>query len=181
MPGPTAGESLGTHLVIMGPAGCGKSSVAARLARAQGVPLAEGDDFHSDDARQKMAAGVPLTDDDRRPWLQRLATWMTSHAATGSVVSCSALRHNYRNLLRTAEGTITFIHLDLTRDQLQARLEARTDHFMPAALLDSQLQTLEPLRAGEGITIDGNQPIETIVDAIQLVMRSNPGQSQEAP
>ncbi|WOQ18721.1 hypothetical protein [Raineyella sp. W15-4] len=94
-----------------------------------------------------MADGIPLADEDRWPWPERLAGWMTAHADTGSVVSCSALRHSYR-------------------EELCHRLRSRTDHFMPASLLDSQLSTLEPLAPGEGITVDGTLPVEQIVEAI---------------
>lgn len=153
------------HVVVMGVSGSGKSTAGALLADALGVPFAEGDSLHSEPARRTMAGGIPLTDEDRWPWLERLAGWMTAHADTGSVVSCSA-RHSYRELLCTAEGTVVFAHLDLPREELCHRLRSRTDHFMPASLLDSQLSTLEPLAPGEGITVDGTLPVEQIVEAI---------------
>lgn len=162
------GEVMGgRHVVVMGVSGCGKSTVAGALAGRLGVPFAEGDEFHSDQARASMAAGVPLTDEDRWPWLGRLADWMSQQAGSGSVVSCSALRHAYRDALRAAEGSVAFVHLELGREELRRRMALRADHYMPVSLLDSQLATLEPLAEGEGVVIDGDRPVARIVEEIR--------------
>lgn len=159
-------EPAGHHLVVMGVAGCGKSTVGEALAATLGVPFAEGDAFHSDEARASMAAGVPLTDADRWPWLDRLVAWMDGHDDTGSVVSCSALRRAYRDRLRTASGVIEFYELDVDPDELRERMAHRVGHYMPVALLESQLATLEPLDAGEGVRLDGTLPVADLVTAV---------------
>jgi gluconokinase len=155
-----------THLIVMGVAGCGKSTVGTALAARLGVPFAEGDDFHSEEARAKMAAGIPLTDADRWPWLDRLVAWMDRRRSTGSVVSCSALRRAYRDRLRAASNPVTFYELDADPDVLRGRMAQRVGHYMPVALLESQLATLEPLAADEGVRLDGTRPLESLVDAI---------------
>ena len=151
-------------IVVMGVSGCGKSIIGARLARRLGLPFAEGDDFHPTANVQKMAAGVPLTDDDRWPWLAIVGAWLGDHR-TGGVVACSALREVYRDVLREAAPAAYFVHLAASREELLRRLSGRHGHFMPATLLDSQLATLEPLRPGEaGITLDAVQPPDRLVE-----------------
>lgn len=154
------------HLVVMGVSGSGKSTVGAAVAAQLGLPFAEGDDFHPPANRQKMADGIALTDEDRWPWLRDLAGWMTGHAATGSVVSCSALRHTYRDVLRTATGLVVFAYLDLPEQVLHDRVAGRAGHYMPVSLLRSQLDTLEPLGPGEGFTVDGTAPVDAVVRAV---------------
>ncbi|MBN9106071.1 MAG: gluconokinase [Propionibacteriaceae bacterium] len=166
------GELAGHHLVVMGVAGSGKSTVGEALAATLGVPFAEGDDFHSDEARAKMAAGVPLTDADRWPWLDRLVAWMDGHADTGCVVSCSALRHAYRDRLRAASGVVECYELDVDPDDLRQRMAQRVGHYMPVELLESQLATLEPLDAGEGVRLDGTLPVADLVTAILEARRT---------
>jgi len=113
-----------------------------------GWSLAEADDRHPPGNVAKMTAGIPLTDEDRWPWLATIRDWMSG--ATGdAVVTCSALRRSYRDLLATADARVRFLHLHGTPDELAARLAARTDHFMAASMLDSQLATLEPLQDDE--------------------------------
>ena len=131
-------------LVLMGVTGSGKSTVGGALAARLGWDLGEGDDLHPAANVAKMAAGHPLTDDDRRPWLQRVRGWIDEHVAAGrpGVITCSALKRSYRDVLR--EPHVVFVHLHGTRDELAARLATRRGHFMPAALLDSQLADLEP-------------------------------------
>ncbi len=165
-------EPAGHHLVVMGVAGCGKSTVGEALAATLGVPFAEGDAFHSDEARASMAAAVPLIDADRWPWLDRLVVWMDAHEATGSVVSCSALRRGYRDRLHTASGSVLFYELDVEADVLRARLAQRVDHYMPVALLESQLATLEPLDADEGVRLDGALPVADLVAAVLEARRA---------
>jgi gluconokinase len=138
----------------MGVSGSGKSTVASVLARRLGVPFVDADGLHPDRNVAKMAAGTPLTDGDRRPWLDRVGEELAA-APDGVVVACSALRLAYRSLLRGhAPGTV-FVHLHGTREQLATRLATRLDHFMPPSLLDTQLATLEPLRPDEaGVVLD---------------------------
>ena len=130
-------------LVIMGVSGSGKSTVAGILAAQLGWDLAEGDDLHPAGNVAKMRVGEPLTDDDRWPWLGLVAAWITDHASAGTpgVITCSALKRSYRDRLR-GENVI-FVHLTGSRDQIARRLGGRSDHFMPPALLDSQMATLE--------------------------------------
>ncbi|WNM23593.1 gluconokinase [Demequina capsici] len=142
---------MAEHLVVMGVSGSGKTTVARILAHRLGWVMAEGDEFHPDSNIEKMSAGVPLTDDDRRPWLREIADWIGATDAQGSpsVVACSALRREYRDILREAPGHIRFVHLAGTAELLESRIQARADHFMPATLLDSQLESLEPLEDDE--------------------------------
>jgi gluconokinase len=148
---------LSATLVVMGPSGVGKTSVAKELAAATGWPFAEGDDFHTQANRDKMAAGHPLDDDDRWPWLRRLAGWIGEREAAGegAVVTCSALKRSYRDLLREGHPSVRFVHPVAPDAVIAQRIGARTGHYMPAALLASQLRALEPLQDGEpGIEVD---------------------------
>jgi gluconokinase len=152
-------------VVVMGVSGSGKTTVGVALARRLGMPFSDADDFHSPENKAKMAAGIPLTDDDRAPWLESVAAWLADHADTGGVVSCSALRRAYRDVLRGDRPRTVFLHLHGDREVLAARLAARPGHFMPATLLDSQLATLEPLQADEtGQVLDVALPVDTLVD-----------------
>lgn len=131
-------------LVIMGVSGCGKSTVAGLLAGRLGWDLAEGDDMHPAASIAKMAAGQPLTDDDRWPWLARVADWIREHtsARRPGVVTCSALKRRYRDVLR--DDPVIFVYLAGSRELIARRLATRHGHFMPSALLDSQFAALEP-------------------------------------
>ena len=133
-----------TVLVLMGVSGCGKSTIAGVLAGRLGWDLCEGDDLHPPENVAKMAAGHALTDDDRWPWLARVAEWIRGHAEAGrpGIVTCSALKRSYRDVLRGDD--VVFVYLRGTREQIAARLAARHGHYMPATLLDSQFATLEP-------------------------------------
>jgi gluconokinase len=130
----------------MGVAGAGKSAVGAALADALGVAFVEGDAYHPARNVQRMAAGIPLTDADRRPWLHALAARLreAGETGTGLVMACSALKRSYREVLRAAAARVTFIHLHGARELLAARLAQRQEHFMPPSLLESQLAALEP-------------------------------------
>ncbi|WP_170304491.1 gluconokinase [Microlunatus speluncae] len=161
-----------TSLVVMGVAGSGKTTVAAILAERLGWPLAEADEFHSAENVAKMSAGTPLTDEDRGPWLAAIRDWISA-AAGSSVVTCSALRRTYRDVLRQADARVRFVHLDGGRDEIAERMSARTDHFMPLGLLDSQLATLEPLEPDEDavvVPIEGTpaEIAETALTALDL-------------
>ena len=145
-----------TTLVVAGVSGSGKSTVAAELVRRTGWAHLEGDDLHSAANRRRMAAGVPLDDAARLPWLRAIAAWIGAAESAGhnAVVTCSALHRSYRDLLREGHPSVRFVLLDVPRDELQHRLGLRRDHFMPASLLGSQLATLEPLGPDEpGIRI----------------------------
>jgi gluconokinase len=168
-PQPPATPSSQQRWVIMGVCGCGKSTVGTGLAQALGVSYIEGDKFHPAENVEKMSAGVPLTDDDRAGWLNALADQIrnASDHGVGLVVSCSALKRRYRDLLRQADPALRFAHLHGPRDLIAARLAARTDHYMPPALLDSQLRDLEPLQADEaGLLLDIGQPPADLVARI---------------
>lgn len=146
-----------TRWVIMGVSGCGKSTIGAALAASFAVPFLEGDAFHPADNVSKMASGIPLDDDDRAGWLQALATEIdqAQRDDRGLVLSCSALKRRYRDLLREADPQLRFVHLAGPRELIADRMHQRPDHYMPPSLLDSQLRILEPLQPDEGgLTLD---------------------------
>lgn len=150
------------RIVVMGVSGCGKSTVGSMLAELLDVPFIDADDLHPLANVTKMAAGTPLTDDDRRPWLARVGDRLAA-APDGVVVACSALRRPYRSALRAHAPDAVFVHLDGTRDQLATRMAARRDHFMPPSLLDTQLATLDPLGDDEsGAVMDIRFPPDRI-------------------
>jgi len=153
------------HLVVMGVAGVGKSTIAQRLADDLDLEMAEGDDFHPQANIAKMASGRPLTDEDRWPWLDAIGEWLAAHGGPGGVISCSALRRAYRDVLVDAAPRTQFLHLIGDHDLIKSRMEHR-DHFMPASLLESQEQTLEPLQEDEnGWAFDIAPSPPEIVDA----------------
>ena len=143
-------------VVIMGVSGCGKSTLGGALARALGWRFVEGDTLHPAANVAKMRAGIPLDDGDRQPFLEGVARAIVAAEGRGVVVSCSALKRAYRDLIRARAGAVTFVLPKAGREVLAARLRQRSDHFMPAALLDSQLASLEPPAADEDvIVVDG--------------------------
>lgn len=145
-------------LVVMGVSGCGKSTVGELVAARTGSEFADADDFHPPANREKMARGLPLDDDDRQPWLEALRDHIrsTNEANRTLVLACSALKRSYRDTLREAGPQVAFVSLDGTRDQLLARLNGRSDHFFPPALLDSQLATLERPRSALVLNISSS-------------------------
>jgi gluconokinase len=160
-------------LIVMGVSGSGKSTLAAVLARQLGWDFQEGDDLHPAENVEKMAAGIPLDDEDRWPWLDAIASWVTEHAGADvpGIITCSALKRSYRDRLR--EQNAVFVHVRGVKELIGRRMSARVNHFMPAGLLDSQLATLEPLGADEqAIEIDaGRLPAEqaaVVMDALGL-------------
>lgn len=145
-----------TVLVVMGVSGAGKSTIARLLADRLGWEADEADAFHPQANIDKMAAGVPLTDSDRIPWLRLIRDRISARTAAGhsAVVSCSALKRSYRDLLGEADGRVRFVHLDGSARLIADRLHLRTGHFMPRSLLESQFRDLEPLAPDEdGVTV----------------------------
>jgi gluconokinase len=142
-------------LVLMGVSGCGKSTVAGLLAGRLGWDFEEGDDLHPAANVDKMASGEPLDDEDRWPWLAKVAGWITVHTDAGrpGIITCSALKKGYRDVLRGEH--VVFVYLAGTREQIARRLAARHGHYMPESLLDSQFEALEPPTPEEiSITVD---------------------------
>jgi len=155
-------------VVVMGVSGCGKSTVGRALAGRLSLRFIEGDEWHPPRNVALMAAGTPLTDDDRRDWLQALAGQLASAAAQGQglVLSCSALKRSYREQLRSSAPGLRFVHLHGSPDLLAARMATRPGHYMPPSLLPSQLDTLEPPAADEQpISLDIALPPEALVAA----------------
>ncbi|WP_017934808.1 gluconokinase [Nocardioides sp. Iso805N] len=154
---------MGELLVVMGVSGSGKSTVGAALAQRLRVPFADADDFHPQANIDKMSAGIPLDDHDRRPWLDAIGDWLAAHPG-GGVMSCSALKRSYRDRLRHHAHGVEFVHLAGTPEVLARRMAGRPGHFMPASLLSSQLGTLEPLQPDErGVTLDVDQGVDDLV------------------
>jgi gluconokinase len=147
-------------IIVMGVAGCGKTTAGRLLAGRLAIPYAEADSFHPGGNITKMSQGLPLTDQDREPWLEAIADRIRHDSRL--VVSCSALKRAYRNILRQADPPTWFLHLVIDRDIAIARVAARADHFMPASLVDSQFADLEPLRGEAGLTVDAARPPEEL-------------------
>jgi gluconokinase len=166
---------MGPPVVVMGVSGSGKSTVGAALAQRLRVPFGDADDFHPEANIAKMSAGHALNDDDRRPWLETIGRWLAEHAE-GGVMSCSALKRSYRDQLREHCPSVEFLHLAGTPEVIGRRQASRPGHFMPASLLASQFETLEPLAAAErGIVIDVDQDIDSIVhEYVSLTEQEQP-------
>lgn len=152
-------------IVVMGVSGAGKSTVGAALAQRLGVPFADADTYHPNTNIAKMTAGEPLDDADRYPWLERVGEWLARHGG-GGVIACSALKHRYRDQLRRHCPDVAFLHLTGSPELIAGRQAHRTGHFMPSSLLQSQLDTLEPLAPDEnGVAIDVGAGVDAIVDS----------------
>ena len=152
--------------VVMGVSGSGKSVIGSRLARALGLEFVEGDSYHSSENVARMSAGIPLTDADRQAWLAAIAARLDAarRAGVGLVVSCSALKRSYRDVLRAGRADIQFVCLQGDRALIDQRLADRRGHFMPSSLLDSQFAILEPPSADEDAWVcDISQPPDVIV------------------
>jgi gluconokinase len=155
--------------IVMGVAGTGKTTIGALLAGRLGWLYAEADDFHPQSNVDKMAAGQPLTDDDRRPWLAAIGRWIDERAEAGEpgVVSCSGLKRLYRDLLREGHPQVRVVFLEGSRELIMRRLTARHGHFMRVEMLDSQFADLEPPQPDEDVTEVSVEPSPNeIVDAI---------------
>jgi gluconokinase len=154
-------------VVVMGVSGTGKSTLARGLAQRLGWQFQEGDDLHPPANVAKMSRGEPLTDEDRRPWLEAIGRWLDGRSAQGvrAVVTCSALRRSYRDLLREGRPGVVFCHVTASEELISDRLEHRRGHYMPASLLPSQLSTLEPLEPDEaGITVSAGGSPDAVLD-----------------
>lgn len=170
---------MSIHVVVMGVAGSGKSTIAEAIRDRLGYFMAEGDDFHPEANIEKMSHGIPLTDEDRWPWLRVINSWMVAREALNenTVVSSSALKRSYRDVL-SENVDVFFLHLSGSQELIQSRLSARKGHFMPPALLPSQFADLEPLQPDENgvaISIEGdmeemtNRAVEAVRDYAEKV------------
>ena len=166
---------MSVHVVAMGVSGSGKSTVAEGVVDRTGWVFAEADAFHPQANIDKMSQGIPLDDEDRWPWLHDLAAWMAEHAARGedTVITCSALKRVYRDVLRADVAAlggghrVVFAHLDGSAEVIAERLSGRKGHFMPASLLQSQIDTLEDLEPDEdGVVLDLAAAPEALVDQV---------------
>lgn len=163
-------------LIVMGVSGSGKSTVAMELAKNLGWQFAEGDDFHSPANVAKMHSGQPLDDGDRIPWLASIAAWIDARRQAGeaAIVTCSALKHSYRDLLANGRPDVLFVYLKGTMEVVSRHLEARVGHFMPASLLPTQFETLEEPTADEHfIAVDAARPVSAIVAEIEACLTAN--------
>ncbi|MFE6912109.1 gluconokinase [Streptomyces erythrochromogenes] len=153
-------------IVVMGVAGTGKTTVGRLLAERLGLPYAEGDAFHPAANVAKMAAGHPLDDADRWPWLDAVGEWIRNRAGvSGGVIAASSLKRAYRDRLRAAAPGAVFVHLTGERPLIEERMAARKGHFMPTTLLQSQFATLEPLQDDElGVAVDVAGPPEDVTE-----------------
>jgi len=162
-------ESGRAHvIVVMGVSGSGKTTVGRRLAERLSWPFYEGDNLHPPENVQKMSDGQPLTDEDRRPWLERIAHLIAEQLARGqsAIVASSALKRSYRERLRQGRENVVFVHLQGEFDLIRQRMQAREDHFMGVEMLRSQFEALEPPAAGEAITVSAAPGVEAIVAKI---------------
>lgn len=149
----------------MGVAGSGKSTIGELLAARLGLDYADADEFHNPANVAKMASGTPLTDDDRWPWLNAIGEWLAEHESAGAVVTCSALRRSYRDVLRSHAPDLVLLHIDGPPELMQERVAGRPHHFMPAELVASQFDTLERPDPGEhAIVLAASDPPDRIVD-----------------
>lgn len=155
-----------TTLVVMGVSGSGKTTVGKMLAEKLGWHFVEADDYHSEANKAKMHAGIPLTDEDRRPWLRALAGRIDQARDRGEniVLACSALKHDYQVYLRQGMDIVHYVYLQGTEAQIRERLSHRTGHFMNPSLLDSQFETLQPPE--HAVLVDIGPPAGELADQI---------------
>lgn len=160
------------HVVVMGVSGSGKSTVGELLARELGAAFIDGDDLHPENNVAKMAAGTPLNDADRKPWLEVIGQKLAQAGGESLVIACSALKKSYRDIIRDADPKAQFVLLEGPQELLSERLATRRGHFMPPSLLQSQLETLEPLDSDEsGVVLDiSEKPNELARKAAALLI-----------
>jgi gluconokinase len=162
-----------TTVVVMGVSGTGKTTVAEHLVQRLGWKFAEGDAFHPAANVEKMSHGTPLDDDDRWPWLESIAVWIGERELAGenAVVTCSALKRSYRDLLRRGHPSVFFAHVNTSPEELRDRLNRRHGHYMPPSLLDSQLETLQQLEPDEpGVTVSGEGSPDDVAEHVLKVL-----------
>jgi gluconokinase len=166
-------------IVLMGVSGCGKSTTGAALSRRLGWPFRDADSFHPPANVAKMSRGVPLTDEDRRPWLDAIAAWIDEHCAAGepAIVSCSALKRAYRDRIVGARSGVRLVYLEGDLRLIGDRLRGRMDHFMPASLLESQFAALEEPGTDErpvvvSIALSPRGVVDMIVERLGLEART---------
>ncbi len=153
---------MSPHYIVMGVAGCGKTTIGSKLARSLGVLFLDADDFHPEANLKKMSSGIPLDDSDRIPWLESLREELRLNR--GCVLACSALKQNYRSMLEDADRNTVFIMLDISKETARRRLLSRTYHFMPETLIDSQFDSLE--RPTDALVVDAEAPVNSVLDVI---------------
>lgn len=162
---PLKNTNPATRVVVMGVSGAGKSTIGALVADAMNFPFLDADSLHPLENIRKMAAGTPLEDADRWPWLELVGHELATTRAKGIVVACSALKRRYRDAIRAQAPDTIFLHLEGTLEVLSARLEGRSGHFMPTKLLASQLASLEPMEDDESaVVIDISGTMAEILD-----------------
>jgi len=165
------------NVVIMGVAGCGKSTLGQALAERTGWPMIEGDDFHSNENKARMSAGLPLSDADREGWLRGLARELQQRKH-GAVLACSALKRAYRDILRAASPGLAFVFLDITQEEALRRVRARGHHFFPPQLLQSQFETLEvPVDEPDVLRLDAELPLQILLDQTVQWLQKTSGPS----
>ena len=153
-------------IVLMGVSGCGKTSVGTGLSDVLGWPFFDGDDYHPQANVDKMSVGIPLTDEDRFPWLQNLHNLIVEHLSNESplIVACSALKAEYRRILEGENRNVRFVFLEGSFDLIYKRMQQRSGHYMKADMLRSQFEALEP--PGDAITVSIEKPVSIVVDEI---------------
>lgn len=152
----------------MGVSGCGKSEVGRAVAQRWEARFEDADHWHTEEAVARMSAGIPLTDADRAPWLERLRDRIIADTAPDgrTVLACSALRRRYRDVLRDGQEGVLFVHLAGSQELIAGRMAARTGHYMPATLLDSQFAALEAPGPDEAVTVSIGQPLEAVIGEV---------------
>ena len=153
---------MSSHYIVMGVAGCGKTTIGSKLARSLGVLFLDADDFHPKANLKKMSSGTPLDDSDRIPWLELLREELQSNR--DCVLACSALKQNYRSMLEDTDRNTVFIMLEISKETARRRLLSRANHFMPETLIDSQFDSLE--RPTDALVVDAEAPVNSILDVI---------------
>ncbi len=173
----TSHEPLPTIIILMGVSGSGKTTVGQHLARELGWHFYEGDQFHPPQNVAKMSAGIPLSDEDRRPWLDQLAQLIDDCLAQNqpAIIACSALKHIYRQQLRGSDSRVRFVYLQGTYDTILRRMQERGDHFMRPEMLRSQFETLEPPNGEDALYVSIEQDVTAIVRTIRDVLLEEGG------